>query len=101
MPWARRIITTSALILILVGLVYGLVAGARHLGALMKEHKQTTAEATIAAPVEIPECEPKDINFSLNAAPTVAQMGEPVEVLMEVKNIGQEPCSLKIGRAHV
>lgn len=96
-PWARRIITTSALILIIAALVYGIVAGVRHVGTLIQDHEQTTEEATLAAPVEIPECAAPDVDFSLSVNPSVAKVGQSVEVDLELANVGEKPCSLNSG----
>lgn len=100
-PWARRIISTSVLVLILIGLIYGVVALARGASGFLAERHEQASVGTIASPVEISACEPKDVGFDVTVSPSVASVGEPVQVTVEATNNGTQGCSLDTSEVSV
>lgn len=93
-PWVRRIISTSVLALILIALVYGAVALVRGASGFLAERHEQVSEGTIATPVEISVCDPADMSFDVSVAPSIAAVGEAVNVTVEATNTGAEGCSL-------
>lgn len=95
-PWVRRIVSTTVLLLVLVGLVFGVVKlGGWVKGLLSAEHARTTEVATIK-PVVIEACSAKDLGISVTPSVSSVQEGQGFDVAVTLENTGSEDCSFDL-----
>lgn len=95
-PWLRRIISTTILLLVLVGLIFGIVKlGGWVKGVLSEEHSRATETATIK-PVVIEGCTSKDLTISVTPSVVSVQEGNGFDVAVSLVNKGGEDCSFDL-----
>lgn len=95
-PWVRRIVSTTILLLVLVALVFGVVKlGGWVKGVLSEEHSRTTEVATIK-PVVIDACTPQDLTISVTPNVVSVQEGQGFNVAVSLVNKGAEDCSFDL-----
>lgn len=95
-PWMRRIISTTILLLVLVGLIFGAVKlGGWVKGILSDEHARTTEVATIK-PVVIEACAAPDLGITVTPSVASVQEGYGFDVAVSLVNSGSEDCSFDL-----
>lgn len=95
MPWVRRIVSTSVLLALVGGLIFGAVHFFGVLKNVLQDQHEKTAIPNVAEPVTIEECAFQDLGLQLRPEPQSQRATEPIEVLITVVNEGEEACSLQ------
>lgn len=100
-PWARRIVSTLVLLVLLAGLIFLIVKAFGWVGGLLSaEHEKSTEQAAIK-PVSIAECSGEDLKVSLYPATTVLDEGVGFDVAVSIENMGDADCSVQTSDVNV